>query len=136
MSTIIVFLDIIHLPFAVYLRKTLTGLEAGFYPRLQVKPAPKIVTSSINWAHGRAVAQAVCCWLPIAAARVCVRTGMWGLWWTKGRWGRVPPSTSVSPANHSTNFSIIIITRGWHNKPISCRSTEWTELNSTPTIQI
>jgi hypothetical protein len=37
---------------------------------------------------------------------------MWGLWWTKRRWGRFSPSTSVSPANHSTDFSIIIITRG------------------------
>jgi hypothetical protein len=37
------------------------------------------------------------------------------------------------PANlHSTNFSIIIISRGWHNRPISGRSAEWTQLNSTP----
>jgi hypothetical protein len=28
------------------------------------------------------------------------------LWWTKWRWGRFSPSTSVSPANfHSTNCS-------------------------------
>jgi hypothetical protein len=32
---------------------------------------------------GRAVAQAVSRWLPTAAARVRVRAGMWGLWWTK-----------------------------------------------------
>jgi hypothetical protein len=61
-----------------------------------------------------------------AAARVRVRVGMWGLWSTKRHWGRFSPSTSVSPANHSTNFSIITITRGWHNRPISGRSTEWT----------
>jgi hypothetical protein len=37
---------------------------------------------------------------------------MWGLWCTKWHWGRFSPSTSVSLANHhSTNFSIIIITR-------------------------
>jgi hypothetical protein len=36
-----------------------------------------------------------------------------GLWWTKRHCGRFSPSTSVSPANHSTDFSIIIITRGW-----------------------
>jgi hypothetical protein len=50
---------------------------------------------------------------------------MWGLWFTKGHWSRFSPSTSVSPANHhSTNFSIIIITRGWHNRPISgCSAT-------------
>jgi hypothetical protein len=37
------------------------------------------------------------------------------------------------PANHhSTNFSIIIITRGWHNRPFGGRSAEWTQLDSTP----
>jgi hypothetical protein len=61
---------------------------------------------------------------------------MWGLWWTKRHWGRFSPSTSVSPANHhSTNFSIIIITRGWYNRPLGGRSAEWTQLDSTPTIQ-
>jgi hypothetical protein len=39
---------------------------------------------------------------------------MWSLWWTKRHWDRFSPRTSVSPTNHSTNFSIIIITRGWH----------------------
>jgi hypothetical protein len=38
----------------------------------------------------------------------------------------------VSPANHSTNFSIIIITWGWQNGPISGRSAEWTQLDSIP----
>jgi hypothetical protein len=45
-------------------------------------------------------------------------SSMWGLWWTKRHWGRFFPSTSVSPANHSTDFSIIIITRGWHSRPL------------------
>jgi hypothetical protein len=45
------------------------------------------------------------------------------------------PSTSVSPANHSTDFSIIIITRGWHNRPLSGCSVEWT-LIPPPTMQI
>jgi hypothetical protein len=59
---------------------------------------------------------------------------MWGLWWTNRHWGKFSLSTSVSPASHhSTNFSIIIITRGWHNRPISGRSAEWT-LDSTPPI--
>jgi hypothetical protein len=58
--------------------------------------------------YSRAVAEAVSRWLPTAAARVRVWAGMWGLWWTKRHWGRFPPSTSVSPANHhSTNLSII-----------------------------
>jgi hypothetical protein len=37
-----------------------------------------------------------------------------------------------SPNHHSTNFSSIIITRGWHNRPIRGRSAEWTQLDSTP----
>jgi hypothetical protein len=54
---------------------------------------------------GRAIAQAVSRWLPTTAARV-----MCDLWWTKWRWGRFSPSTSVSPANlHSTNFSTVPI---------------------------
>jgi hypothetical protein len=80
--------------------------------------------SSLCYVKGRAVAQAVSRWLPTAAARVRVRAGMWGLWWTKRHWGSFSPSTSVSPANHFTNFSIIIITRGWHNRPISGRNAE------------
>jgi hypothetical protein len=48
------------------------------------------------------------------------------------------PNTSVSPANHhSTNFSIIIITRGWYNRPIGGRSAEWVQMDSTlPTLPI
>jgi hypothetical protein len=60
---------------------------------------------------------------------------MWGLWWTKRHWGRFSPSTSVSPANHSTDFSIIIIIQGWHKRPLSGRSAEWT-LIPPPTMQI
>jgi hypothetical protein len=51
-------------------------------------------------------------------------------------WGRFSPSTLISPANHSTNFSIIIITLGWHNRPIGDRSAEWTQMDSTPTISV
>jgi hypothetical protein len=37
-------------------------------------------------------------------------SGHWDLWWTKWRWGRFSPSTSVSPANlHSTNCSTITL---------------------------
>jgi hypothetical protein len=41
-------------------------------------------------------------------------SGKLDLWWTKWRRGRFSPSTLVSPAKiiHSTNFSIITITRG------------------------
>jgi hypothetical protein len=50
-------------------------------------------------------------WLPTGAARVRVRAACGVCGWTKRHWGRFSPSTSVSPANHSTDFSIIIITR-------------------------
>jgi hypothetical protein len=36
------------------------------------------------------------------------------------------------PCQLFTNFSIIIIDRGWHNRPIGGRSAEWTQLDSTP----
>jgi hypothetical protein len=63
---------------------------------------------------GRAVAPAVNRWLPTLATRVTSGQSMWGLWCTKRHWDRFSPSTSVSPANHhSTNFSNIIINRGW-----------------------
>jgi hypothetical protein len=61
---------------------------------------------------------------------------MWGLWWTKRHWGRFSQSASVSPANLSTNFSIIMITQGWHNRPINGHSDEWTQLDSTPHPQL
>jgi hypothetical protein len=58
---------------------------------------------------------------------------MWDLWWTKWRWGRFSPSTSVSPANlHSTNFSTITLTYhpGLVQYASSGRSTQ------SPTAQI
>jgi hypothetical protein len=87
---------------------------------------------------GRVVAQAVSRWLPTAAPGFTSGQNMWGgLWWTKPHWGRFSLSTSVSPINrHSTNFSIIIITHGWHNRPIGGRSTEWIQFDFTPTTPI
>jgi hypothetical protein len=71
--------------------------------------------------EGRAIAQAVSSWLPTAAARgSSPGLVMWDLWWTKWRWGRFSPSTSVSPANlHSTYFSsvILIYHLGLYNRP-------------------
>jgi hypothetical protein len=61
---------------------------------------------------------------------------MRGLWWDNRHWGRFFPSTSVSLANHhSTNFSVIIITQGWHNRPIGGRSAEWTNWTPRPPPQ-
>jgi hypothetical protein len=74
---------------------------------------------------GSAMAQAVSRWLPTAAARVRVRAEHVGF--------VVNKVASVSPANHlSTNVSIIVLTRGWHNRLIGGRSAEWTQLDSTP----
>jgi hypothetical protein len=88
-----------------------------------------------NLWEGCVVAQAVSRWLPTATVRVRVRATCGGLWWTKRHWCRFSPSTSVSLANHHfTNFSIIMITRGWNNRPISGRSAEWTQLDSTPPL--
>jgi hypothetical protein len=84
---------------------------------------------------GRVIAQEVSSWLPTAAARVRAREGKWCLWWSKRHWGRFSSSTSVSPANHhSTNFSIITITRGWHKRPIGGRSAEWTQFGLHPPL--
>jgi hypothetical protein len=59
----------------------------------------------------------------------------WDLLWTKWRWGRFSPSTSVSPANlHSTKFSIITITRGRYNRPFSGRRSEWTQFGLHPPL--
>jgi hypothetical protein len=80
---------------------------------------------------GRAVAQAVRRWLPTSVARVRVRAAR-EVCGDKAVLGRFSPSTSVSSANHSTDVSIIIITRDWHNRPIGGRSAEWTQLDSTP----
>jgi hypothetical protein len=44
---------------------------------------------------------------------------MWDLWWTKWHWGKLSPSTSVSPANfHLINYSTILssIIWGWYNR--------------------
>jgi hypothetical protein len=92
------------------------------------------VAVDIHMTVGHVIAQRLDAGFP--PRRPGSRTGsMWGLWWTKRHWGRFSPSTSVSPANHSTNFSSIIITRGWHNRPISGRSVEWT-LIPPPNMQI
>jgi hypothetical protein len=58
----------------------------------------------------------------------------WDLWWTKWSQGRFSPSTSVSPAIHSTKFSILTITRGRYNKPVSGRRVEWTQFGFHPPL--
>jgi hypothetical protein len=62
---------------------------------------------------GRAIAETVSRWLPTAEARVRARVCLVGFVVDTVALGRFSPSTSVSPAKpvHSTNFSIITITR-------------------------
>jgi hypothetical protein len=59
---------------------------------------------------------------------------MWDLWWTKWRWGRLFPSTSVSLVNiHSTNSSTITII--YHLGLVQYASTgrrvKWTQSHLT-----
>jgi hypothetical protein len=85
--------------------------------------------SSFTLRVGRAIAQAVSRWLPIATARVRYRSDTRGIF--GGQSGRLSPSTSVYPANHhSTKFSILIFIRGMYNGPIGGRRAEWTQLDS------
>jgi hypothetical protein len=76
---------------------------------------------------GHAVAQAVSRLLRTAAARVRVRVEYVGFVVDKAALVQVFSRVlRFSPANHSNDFSIFIITRGWHNTPICGRSAEWT----------
>jgi hypothetical protein len=49
----------------------------------------------------------------------------------KAALGQVFSEYFVSLVNDSTNLSIIIITRGWHNRPISGRIADWNQMDST-----
>jgi hypothetical protein len=58
----------------------------------------------------------------------------WDLWWTKWRWGRFSPRTSVSPAIHSPKFSILTITRGSHTRTVNGRGAEWNQFGLHPPL--
>jgi hypothetical protein len=82
---------------------------------------------------GRAVAQAVRRWLPTAAARVRVQAACGVCGGQSGTGAGVFSEYFGFPCQISTpNFSIIIITRGWHDRSIGGPSAEWTQLDSTP----
>jgi hypothetical protein len=103
---------------------------------MELVPFHDLFDDAASSSEGRDVTQAVSRLFPTAAARFRFRAGMWGLWWTKRQWGRFSSSTSVSPTNHySTNFSIIIITRYWHNRPLVAAvpsGPNWTPLHIIP----
>jgi hypothetical protein len=86
---------------------------------------------------GRSIAEAVSRWLPTAAARVQSRVWSSGICGGVWRRDRFSPCTSVSPAIHSTKFSILTITRGRYNRPVSGLCAEWTQFGlQPPTMQI
>jgi hypothetical protein len=75
---------------------------------------------------GLAVAQAVSRWLPTAAVRVRVRKACGVCGGQSGTGADFLRVLRFPLPNHYTNFSIIIITRGLHNRPIGGRNAEWT----------
>jgi hypothetical protein len=67
---------------------------------------------------GRAVAQAVSRCLPTAVARVRVRAACGVCGGQSGTGAGFLRVLRFPLTNHSINFSIIIITRAWHNRPL------------------
>jgi hypothetical protein len=76
-------------------------------------------------AYGNAVVQAVSRWISTQAARVRVRAAS-GVCGGQGGTGAGFLRVLQFP------LPIIKVTRGWHNRPVSGRSAEWTQLDSTP----
>jgi hypothetical protein len=60
----------------------------------------------------------------------------WDLWWTKWRWSRFSPSSSVSPVNHYSTVVILHphITRGRHNRTVNGRGAGWTQCGPHPPL--
>jgi hypothetical protein len=95
---------------------------------------PHNLRSFVSYAFGRAIAEVVSCWLSTAAAWVQSRVWSSGICGGQWRRGRFPPSTSVSPAIHSTKFSILSITQGRYNRPVNGRRAEWTQFGLHPAL--
>jgi hypothetical protein len=92
-----------------------------------------MLSSLLEYGQGRDIAEAVSRWLPTAAVRVQSRVWSSGICGGQsGEGGWFSRSTSVSPAIHSTKFSILTITRGRYNRPVSGRRAEWTQFGLHP----
>jgi hypothetical protein len=86
--------------------------------------------------HSRAIGQAVSRWLPTPAARV--RDPVWSSGICGGQIGTGAGFLRVLrfslPNLYFTKFSILTITRGRYNRPISCRRVEWTQFGLHPPL--
>jgi hypothetical protein len=79
---------------------------------------------------GRAVAQTLSRWFPYSGGPGSRPSRHVGFVVDKWTLGQIFSEYFDFPANHHfTNFSVIIITRGWHNRAVGGRSAEWTQLN-------
>jgi hypothetical protein len=83
----------------------------------------------------RAIGEAVSRWLPTAAARIQSRV------WSSGICGGQNGAGAgflrvlrVSPAIHSTKFSILTVTRVRYNRPINGRRAKWTQFGLHPPL--
>jgi hypothetical protein len=90
------------------------------------------IRRKVRVCRGRAIAQAVCRRFPTAAARVRAQVRSCGICGGQSGTGagfllvlRYPlPILIPSTTPHSSSLSII---RDWYNRPISGRSTKWTQ---------
>jgi hypothetical protein len=81
---------------------------------------------------GRVIAQVVSRWLPTAVARVRVWAEHVGCVEEKVALGQIFSEYFGFPSQSLFRQFLIIITRGWHKRPIGGRSAEWTQLDSIP----
>jgi hypothetical protein len=88
--------------------------------------------NKLNAYFGRAVDPAVSRWLATAAARVRVRVACGVCGGQSGNGADFLRVLRFSLPVIPPIFSNIVITRGWHNRPIDGRSADWTQLDSTP----
>jgi hypothetical protein len=84
---------------------------------------------------GHAISQAVSHWLPTAVARVRAQVSSCGIFGGQSGTGAdflrvlrfsLPPFIPPSAPHSSSTI------RGWYNRPVSGRRTEWTQFHPTP----
>jgi hypothetical protein len=100
------------------------------HPRSKMADLPMEVSRVFDSKEsGCAIAEAVSCWLPTAAGQVCV-------WAACGVCGGLSSTGQVFSEyflrQSFPNFSIIIITCGWYNRPLVAAVPSGHKLGSTP----